>query len=54
MNFQAILALIGFALVAKTLRWQVGFCTLDSIMIGKHNDLMFITGVVLIAQNFLF
>lgn len=52
-QIQAIMALVGFGLVAKTLRWQVGFCFLDSIKLTQQGENMFILGVVLIAQNFL-
>ena len=52
-TLQAILAVIGFGLVAKTIRWQIGFCFLDSVRLGENADKMFVAGVILIAQNFL-
>ncbi len=49
---QVLLAVAGCGMIARVLRWQVGFCTLDSVEVGWRADFYFTGGVVLVAQYF--
>ncbi len=53
-TIQSVLALLGIGMIAYVLRWQIGFCTLESVKVGQRTDVFFTVGSMLIAQRFLF